>query len=98
MFLRFKDVCLCFFKFFILILILLGLFHLIRFNYNIGISYCELLNIPKDFALTMTSPGMAIEVAIIMFVLETTIFFLIIKKFKNLKFFRVIFNMLKCYY
>lgn len=68
MYLDFKDVCLIFIKTLILTLIVIGLLFLIRFDYNIGIRYCEILNIPKDFALTMVSPGMAIEVAIIMFV------------------------------
>ena len=57
------------------------------FNYSVGVSYCELLNIPKDFALTIISPGMAIEVAIIMFVIEMVIFFLMIKKLKRVKLF-----------
>ena len=66
MYLSFKDICLVCLKAFILTLIFSGLVFLMQFNYNIGISYCELLNIPKDFALTVISPGMAIEVAIIM--------------------------------
>ena len=41
------------------------------------------LNIPKDFALTMVSPGMAIEVAIIMFVVEMIGLYFIIKMLKN---------------
>ena len=58
-----------------------------QFNYNIGISYCELLNIPKDFALTVISPGMAIEVAIIMLVIEMVVFFLLFKELKRIKLF-----------
>ena len=55
MFLDFKDVCLIFIKTFIITLIVVGLLFLIRFDYNIGIRYCEILNIPKDFALTMVA-------------------------------------------
>ena len=83
MYLDFKDVCLIFIKTFIITLIVVGLLFLIRFDYNIGIRYCEILNIPKDFALTMVSPGMAIEVAIIMFVVEMIGLYFIIKILKN---------------
>lgn len=83
MYLDFKDVCLIFIKTLILTLIVIGLLFLIRFDYNIGIRYCEILNIPKDFALTMVSPGMAIEVAIIMFVVEMIGLYFIIKILKK---------------
>lgn len=83
MYLDFKDVCLIFIKTLIITLIVVGLLFLIRFDYNIGIRYCEILNIPKDFALTMVSPGMAIEVAIIMFVVEMIGLYFIIKILKN---------------
>lgn len=82
-YLDFKDVCLFFIKIFIITLIVVGLLFLIRFDYNIGIRYCEILNIPKDFALTMVSPGMAIELAIIMFVVEMIGLYFIIKILKN---------------
>jgi len=83
MYLDFKDVCLIFIKTLIITLIVVGLLFLIRFDYNIGIRYCEILNIPKDFALTMVSPGMAIEVAIIMFVVEMIGLYFIIKILKK---------------
>lgn len=83
MYLDFKDVCLIFIKTLILTLIVVGLLFLIRFDYNIGIRYSEILNIPKDFALTMVSPGMAIEVAIIMFVVEMIGLYFIIKILKK---------------
>lgn len=87
MYLNFKDICLILLKSLILTLFFLGLFLLVKFDYNVGISYCELLNIPKDFALTIISPGMAIEVATIMFVIEMVVFFLAIKKLKRIKLF-----------
>lgn len=83
MYLYFKDVCLIFIKTLIITLIVVGLLFLIRFDYNIGIRYCEIFNIPKDFALTMVSPGMAIEVAIIMFVVEMIGLYFIIKILKK---------------
>lgn len=98
MYLSFKDICLICLKSFILALIFSGLVFLMSFNYNVGISYCELLNIPKDFALTIISPGMAIEVAIIMFVIEMVIFFLLIKKLKRVKLFNSFCNFLSLNY
>ena len=83
MYLDFKDVCLIFIKTLIITLIVVGLLFLIRFDYNIGIRYFDILNIPKDFALTMVSPGMAIEVAIIMFVVEMIGLYFIIKILKK---------------
>lgn len=98
MYLSFKDICLICLKAFILTLIFSGLVFLMQFNYNIGISYCELLNIPKDFTLTVISPGMAIEVAIIMLVMEMVIFFLILKKIKRIKLFNSFCNFLSLDY
>lgn len=82
MYLSFKDVCLIILKSLTLSLLLLGLFCLFRFNYSLGASYCEMINIPKDLALIVVSPGMAIEIAIVMFVIEMTIFYFVIKNLK----------------
>ena len=98
MHLSFKDICLVCLKAFILTLIFSGLVFLMQFNYNIGISYCELLNIPKDFALTVISPGMAIEVAIIMLVIEMVVFFLLFKELKRIKLFNSFCNFLSLDY
>lgn len=84
MYLDFKDVCLIFIKTLIIILIVVGLLFLIRFDYNIGIRYCEILNIPKDFALTTMSPGFAIEICIILFVFEIAILVFFINELKLL--------------
>ena len=98
MYLSFKDICLVCLKAFVLTLIFSGLVFLMQFNYNIGISYCELLNIPKDFALTVISPGMAIEVAIIMLVIEMVVFFLLFKELKRIKLFNSFCNFLSLDY
>ena len=98
MYLSFKDICLVCLKAFILTLIFSGLVFLMQFNYNIGISYFELLNIPKDFALTVISPGMAIEVAIIMLVIEMVVFFLLFKELKRIKLFNSFCNFLSLDY
>ena len=95
MYLDFKDVCLIFIKTFIITLIVVGLLFLIRFDYNIGIRYCEILNIPKDFALTMVSPGIAIDVTIIMFVVEMIGLHFIIRNLKKIKLFNLFFKFLE---
>lgn len=98
MYLSFKDICLICLKAFILTLIFSRLVFLMQLNYNIGISYCELLNIPKDFALTVISPGMAVEVALIMLVIEMVVFFLLFKELKRIKLFNSFCNFLSLDY
>ena len=94
MFLDFKKVFLIFIKTFILTLIIGGLLFLIRFDYSIGIMYCKLLNVPKDFTLTMVSPGIAIDVTIIMFVVEMIGLHFIIRNLKKIKLFNFFFKFL----
>ena len=94
MFLDFKKVFLIFIKTFILTLIIGGLLFLIRFDYSIGIMYCKLLNVPKDFTLTMVSPGIAIDVTIIMFVVEMIGLHFIIRNLKKIKLFNLFFKFL----
>lgn len=95
MFLDFKKVFLIFIKTFILTLIIGGLLFLIRFDYSIGIMYCKLLNVPKDFTLTMVSPGIAIDVTIIMFVVEMIGLHFIIRNLKKIKLFNLFFKFLE---
>lgn len=53
--------------------------------YNLGCDYCDMLDIPYDFSLTVTSPGMAIEVAIVLTVIEFALIFWMVNKLKRLK-------------
>lgn len=53
--------------------------------YNVGCEYCDMLGIPYDFSLTVTSPGMALEVAIILTVIEFALIVWIINKLKKIK-------------
>ena len=57
---------------------------LIYYDYYLGISYCNYLNIPKDFALTVMSPGIAIEICVILFIFELAILMFSINKLKQL--------------
>lgn len=83
MYLSFKAICFIILKSLTLSLIFVGMFSLFCFNYSLGVNYCEMMDIPKDLALTVFSPGIAIEIAIVIFVIEMTIFYIV---FKTLKF------------
>lgn len=87
MYLSFKDLMLCILKGLIVSSIVLGLVALGILDYHLGIGYCNLLNIPKDLALTMVSPGMAIEVGIVLFVFEFVALCLLVKQLKKFKIF-----------
>lgn len=52
----------CLFSFFVFILL--------KFNYFMGVLYCNFLKVPLDFTLSVMSPGMALEVTIVLFVFE----------------------------
>ena len=75
MYLSFKDICLCVLKALILTLIFVALIGLIMFDYKIGINYCDLMNIPRDLALSVMSLGMAINITIIIFIFTRNIMY-----------------------
>ena len=79
MYISLKDFLLCILKSLLLTFILCGLYLLGMFDYKIGIAYCNLMNIPKDLALTIVSPGMAIDVCIVLFVLELVCLYFIVR-------------------
>ena len=59
-------------------------YFLVNFDYHLGVSYCNYVNIPKNFSLTFMSPGFAIEIYIIPLVFELAILAFIINKLKLL--------------
>lgn len=75
----FKDFLLILLKAILNTAIIVGLGFLGYYDYHLGIGYCNLMNIPKDFALSVVSPGMAIEVGIVLFVFELIGLYFIIK-------------------
>lgn len=92
MYLSFLDVVICILKsafFTSLFLVQMVLTHIF---YNIGCSYCNMIGVPNDFTLTMMSPGMAIEVAIILTVLEVALICWIVSKLKKVKFIQKIYD------
>lgn len=83
MYLSFKDLFLGILKALILTSIIVGLVYLGAFDYHLGISYCNIMNIPKDLALSINSPGMATEVGIVLFVLQMIGLYFATKLFKR---------------
>ncbi len=81
----FEDTCLKLVKVLIWSMFITLLFTLNILNYDIGIFFCKVIDIPKDFALTMVSPGMAINITIILFTIEMFCLFNIIKVVKRIK-------------
>lgn len=94
MYFNIEDICLNIFKCLIWAIFILFIFYVNIFNYEVGISFCEIMNIPKDFSLTMISPGMALNVTIVMFVIEMIILFYIIKNIRKIRFANKIFEFL----
>lgn len=90
MYLDFKDVCIIVLKSIAWTIIICLFFGLCIFNYNLGVLFCNYMNIPKDLALTIMSPGMAVEVSILLFAIESIILFFIIKYLIRIKLFNLL--------
>ena len=86
MYMSLKDLFLCILKSLLLISILGGLYLLGMFDYKLGIGYCNLMNIPKDLTFTIVSPGMAIEVGILLFVFELVGLYFVVKLLRRNKY------------
>lgn len=80
----FEDMCLIILKSLVWTIFIAFLFAINIFNYDVGVGFCEMMNIPKDFTLTMISPGMAINITITLFVIEMICLFHIIKILKRI--------------
>lgn len=79
MYISLKNFLLCMLKSLLLISFFVGVYFLVVLDYNLGLEYCSLMNIPKDLAFTIVSPGMAIDVCVVLFILELVCFYFIIK-------------------
>lgn len=88
MYLSFFDIVVCILKSAFFTSLFVGQMFLTHFFYNIGCAYCNMIGVPNDFALTVMSPGMAIEVAIVLTVLEFALIYWIVNKLKMVKFIR----------
>ncbi len=96
MYLRFWNCVACFIKIFIITIIILPLFFLIKINFDIGVAYCNYLNVSPDFCLTVMTPGLALGVAIILSFFEFISGCYLIDKLKQIKLIKVIYD--KIYY
>lgn len=83
MYLNFKEIISMVVKCLIYFIIIVLLFILEIFNYRAGISFCDVMKMPYDFAITPISSNMTANISIIMFVIEIIILFYIIKIIKK---------------
>lgn len=84
-YLTFKDLLEASIKSIIMTSTIVGLSYLCVLDYRIGEVFCKFLNIPKNLALTMVSPGMAVEVCIILFVFELIGLYFIVRILRRYK-------------
>lgn len=92
MYLSFFDIVVCILKSVFLTSLFVGQMFLTHIFYNIGCAYCNMIGVPNDLALTVMSPGMAMEVAIILTVLEFALIYWIAGKLKRVKFIQKIYD------
>ena len=85
MYLSFWDYVVCFIKSFIITMIISPLFVLIKFNCDIGVAYCNYLNVPLDFGFTIMSPGLAFEIAFVLSLIEFIFIYFITSKLSKTK-------------
>ena len=96
MYLSFWDCVVCFIKSFIITMIITPLFLLIKINCDIGVAYCNYLEVPLDFGFTMMSPGLALEVVIVLSFFEFLIGWYLVNRIKKIKFVKAIYDRI-CY-
>ena len=85
MYLSFWDLVVCFIKSFIITMIISPLFLLIKINCDIGVAYCNYLEVPLDFGFTMMSPGLAFEIAFVLSLIEFIFIYFITSKLSKTK-------------
>lgn len=84
--LDFKNMLLMILKIIILAIIIFGIIFLCIFDYHLGVKYCSFMNIPTDFAISVVSPGMAVEVCIVLFVFEIIGLYFLVKLLRKNKY------------
>ena len=69
-----------------LLMILIG-FNVIGFmiygNYFLAKDFCELVQIPFDLALAITSPGFVIDVVVVLTIIECSIIYMLFSQIKK---------------
>lgn len=95
-----KDIFLRILKIILWSLIIISIIKLVLLDYYIGIWCCEFMNIPKDLAISIVSPGFVYEITILLLVIESILIFLVIKYSKKNKVFARFFEFmcLECYF
>ena len=85
MYLSFWDCVICFIKSFIITMIISPLFLLIKINCDIGVAYCNYLQVPLVFGFTMMSRGLAFEIAFVLSLIEFIFIYFITSKLSKTK-------------
>lgn len=98
MYLDFEDVILIIVKSLIISAIVGLLIALGIFDYNLGVIFCNFMNIPKDFAPSLMSPGMAIDFTVVLYVAEMIGLYLIVKNLKKIRLFENFLNFISLEY
>lgn len=97
MYLNICDYIVCFIKSFIITMIISPVFLLIKINCDIGVAYCNYLNVPLDFGLTMMSPGLAFEISLVLSIIEFVLIYFIINRLSKIKFVKKLYNKIYCF-
>lgn len=91
-YLNFKDYVVIFFKSVIMTLCISPVLLLPFLNSKFAIWFCDYLEIPYDFCLTVMSPGFALEVSIVLSFFEFIIGCHLVDKLKNNKLIKAIYD------
>lgn len=92
MYLDFRDVMENIVKVLIYTFIVSFVIFTLYMNYNVGKAYCDFIGVPYNFCLSMSSPGLAPEVAILLSVLEFGVIYYILQKLKKMKIVNLLFE------
>ncbi len=99
MYLDFEDFLVIIVKAFVISIVISLFFFLssklVEFNYMLGMGYCDRLNSPYDFCMTVMSCGLALEVAIVTLFIEMILIGYILYKISKI---RIISNIIHEYF
>lgn len=95
-YLNFKDYVIIVFKSLIMTLCISPVLLLPFVNLKLAILFCNYLEVPYNFCLTIMSPGFALEVVIVLSFIELMVGSYLVDKIKNIKIVKTIYD--KIYY
>ena len=90
-----EDIVLMIVKALIMTFIIACLLFLGFFDYHIGVLICNSWGVPVDFAISVMSPGLAIEFTIVFYAIEMVILYFIVSNLKKITIFRNFFDFIE---